>query len=416
MDEGPVASAVEQELWAPGQEDLLREVLRERPLCTNCLGRLFARVGTGLSNRERGAVARHRLGVEEPAACWVCRGLLEEVPALAELVVQALGGWEFETFLVGSRVDPDVANREEVLWALLGLPTYEPIKAELNREVGKRVEAHLEKPADFERPDVTAVVNTMLDHVELQVAPLFVAGRYRKLARMPQTRWTCRRCRGAGCDRCGHKGKLYETSVEEVVAGAVLPRVEGEEATFHGMGREDIDARMLGSGRPFVLEVRRPRRRTPDLAAVQQEVDGSGLVEVRDLHLAAREDVARVKGAVPDKTYRVRLRLEPDVTLQKLKVAVRALKGKKVAQRTPTRVSHRRADRERRRTVVDAEVLRKEGPLVELRFRTEAGTYVKELIHGDEGRTRPSLAELLDARTEVLELDVLAVHDEGHDG
>ena len=35
-----------------------------------------------------------------------------------------------------------------------------------------------------------------------------------------------------------------------------------------------------------------------------------------------------------------------------------------------------------------------------------AGTYVKELVHGDFGRTRPNLGSLLDTQTDILALDV----------
>lgn len=42
---------------------------------------------------------------------------------------------------------------------------------------------------------------------------------------------------------------------------------------------------------------------------------------------------------------------------------------------------------------------------------TSAGTYVKEFVHSDEGRTTPSLKELLGVDwAKVLELDVLEVH------
>ncbi len=44
-------------------------------------------------------------------------------------------------------------------------------------------------------------------------------------------------------------------------------------------------------------------------------------------------------------------------------------------------------------------------------LRTESGTYVKEFVHGDDGRTTPSLAELLSAPLEVLALDVVEIND-----
>jgi tRNA pseudouridine synthase 10 len=49
---------------------------------------------------------------------------------------------------------------------------------------------------------------------------------------------------------------------------------------------------------------------------------------------------------------------------------------------------------------------------------TSAGTYVKEFIHGDFGRTKPSFRDLLgggDIRTDILQLDVMGII-EGKDG
>ena len=42
--------------------------------------------------------------------------------------------------------------------------------------------------------------------------------------------------------------------------------------------------------------------------------------------------------------------------------------------------------------------------------RVESGTYVKELVSGDGGRTRPSLSEILAVPCTCKALDVLEVH------
>src|SRR5207245_9940 len=149
-----------------------------------------------------------------------------------------------------SKIDFEIAAREESLWAELAMTGPEPLKAEVNREVGKRVSDHIRKEAALDRPDVVAVLDTAFDHVDLQVNPLYLRGRYRKLSRgVPQTRWPCRRCRGKGCDRCRGTGKMYPTSVEEVIAAEIMRESGGTGHALHGMGREDVDARMLGRGR-----------------------------------------------------------------------------------------------------------------------------------------------------------------------
>ena len=385
--------------------------LGDRTLCDACLGRLFGKAGHGHTNPERGAAIRegHRL---PPGPCWVCRGLLTEIPKFANLVAAKLAPWDHRTFLIGSKVDPELAAREESLGADLGATEPEVVKAELNREVGKRVAAKTGKDVDFARPDITAIVDTAFDVVELAIAPLFLYGRYRKLSReIPQTRWPCRRCQGKGCDHCGGKGKMYETSVEELVAAPVMAQIGGSAHALHGMGREDVDALMLGNGRPFVLEISEPRRRTVDVAAVARAVNASGLAEVEGLRPSSRDEVIAIKEDRAEKSYRARVRFAAPVDPPKVKEGLAALAAARIAQRTPIRVSHRRADRVRERRLRDVALLRVDGREAEVLVRAEAGTYVKEVLHGDGGRTEPSLAGILGVPCEVLELDVVGIHD-----
>jgi len=94
---------------------------------------------------------------------------------------------------------------------------------------------------------------------------------------------------------------------------------------------------------------------------------------------------------------------------------IEGLKGVKLAQRTPERVSHRRADLIRKRTVFESHTpiieLNEDGRReVEFTLRCESGTYVKETVHGDSGRTQPSVASLIRAKCNVVWLDVGDIH------
>ena len=42
----------------------------------------------------------------------------------------------------------------------------------------------------------------------------------------------------------------------------------------------------------------------------------------------------------------------------------------------------------------------------QLYLETQAGTYVKEFVHGDFGRTKPNLGDLLKVKCDIMELDV----------
>jgi tRNA pseudouridine synthase 10 len=49
-----------------------------------------------------------------------------------------------------------------------------------------------------------------------------------------------------------------------------------------------------------------------------------------------------------------------------------------------------------------------------LTLTTSAGTYVKEFVNGDFGRTVPSVGSLLDCHAEIVQLDVVDVHLQLH--
>ncbi|MCO5576652.1 hypothetical protein L7F22_030467 [Adiantum nelumboides] len=73
---------------------------------------------------------------------------------------------------------------------------------------------------------------------------IFIGGRYLKYSRnVSQSPWLIDEDRkGAG-------------SVQEIIADVVFPPFKGDSYKFHASGREDIDVRMLGRGRPFMVEI-----------------------------------------------------------------------------------------------------------------------------------------------------------------
>ncbi|HET6201736.1 MAG TPA: tRNA pseudouridine(54/55) synthase Pus10 [Planctomycetota bacterium] len=243
-------------------------------------------------------------------------------------------------------------------------------------------------------------------------------GRYRKFVRdLPQTVFFCPDCkgRGKGCTRCGGFGKLTKDSVQELIARVAMPRFKARRNKFHGAGREDVDVRMLGPGRPFVFEVLGPKVPRPDLAEIETEVNRryEGRLQLLDLRWCDRKRVAAVKEGKQVKEYEALVVPEPSPDSGRL----RELVGRRVevVQRTPERVAHRRADLERRRWIQLTAVDAVEGGL-RVRVRSAHGTYIKEAISGEGGRTTPSLASLLDVRCECRELDVVNMFEESEAG
>ncbi|GAB0492965.1 hypothetical protein MMPV_004236 [Pyropia vietnamensis] len=79
-------------------------------------------------------------------------------------------------------------------------------------------------------------------------------------------------------------------------------------------------------------------------------------------------------------------------------------------QSTPLRVLHRRTSATRIRAVTACRVVRAVTPRVAvIDVTTAAGTYVKEFVHGDWGRTVPSVGGLLGVAADILQLDVRGI-------
>jgi tRNA pseudouridine synthase 10 len=408
-----------------------RRVLAEDPICDACVGRCFADRSFGLTNAERGRALRTTVALEddepyEPidaSECWVCEGAAGRFDEFADLVLEAVSDQEFDTYQVGTRAPPLVEENETMLRDLAGLPedAGELFKSECNREVGKRVGEATGADVDFERPDVLAVLDVEDETVAVTVNSAFVYGRYRKLERgIPQTKWPCSDCNGTGtmvdspCPHCDGTGFLYPESVEQLTAPPVVDAMEGTEASFHGAGREDIDALMLGTGRPFVIEVQEPQERHPDVDELEDAINeyADGKVEVEGLRLASYEMVARVKELDARKRYRAQVEFGGAVSEADLQAAIEDLDGATIEQDTPQRVSHRRAEKVRTRAVYDIDGELTDDTHAAVEIEGEGGLYIKELVSSDEGRTEPSLAGLLGVDAHVTALDVVTVEGE----
>ncbi|MDD1674545.1 MAG: tRNA pseudouridine(54/55) synthase Pus10 [Methanomicrobiales archaeon] len=398
--------------------DEITAILATGPLCDHCLGRFYGKRSHGLSNDERGRAIRITHGITNdipftPAeSCWICGGLFTRTGEWADRAIQAMEGIEYASFLVGTKVPPIMAEAEEMVWSDLSLAGAEPLKAEMNREVGKIIQHRTGKEAEFAHPDVVAILDIAAGVVDLQINPLFITGRYRKFERgIPQTHWDCRTCRGKGCERCNFTGKQYQDSVEELIGRPVIAALEAENAVLHGAGREDIDARMLGTGRPFILEVVAPRKRSIDLAALEQQVNiaAEERVGVTFEGWSDRRAVETLKSKKANKRYRIFVQVDGETSPDELRQALARLNGAVIHQRTPQRVAHRRADKVRERSVVAIELVRAEDGRFLIEVVGEAGLYIKELITGDAGRTQPSLSGILEKNARVTSLDVVLV-------
>ncbi len=399
-------------------------ILKKHPLCDSCLGRQFTLAHPGMANEKIGREIRNNLGISDSestpvSGCHLCSDVRTRLTELEKLAPPRLREVEFRTFLVGLSVPDSVVWKEDELRMRYSLVDSESIRREFSREVGRRLKENLAREMDYERPDVTLIFDLREGgELDIQINPVFVFGRYRKLERgISQTDRYCPACQGKGCEVCSFTGYENEESIESMISRAVAIAFQGADWKFHGGGREDIDARMLGNGRPFVVEVLKPRKRGINLGRMQEEINESwkGRIEVSGLRESSRREMQHIKTMKFDKTYEVTVTYSGQLDEEALLSLPQEMSGCEVRQETPRRVMPRRKDTTRRRLVKELQVLEdlRERNLLRIRIRCESGLYVKELVNGDEGRTQPNVKELLSLEeAEVESLDVAWVHDD----
>ncbi|XP_063157164.1 tRNA pseudouridine synthase Pus10 isoform X1 [Candoia aspera] len=232
---------------------------------------------------------------------------------------------------------------------------------------------------------------------------IFVAGRYNKYSRtLPQTPWII------------DGERKMESSVEELILEQLMAAFKADSFNFSSSGREDVDVRTLGNGRPFAVELVNPRR--VQLAAVemkelQQRINNSSdKVQVRDLQLVNREAIVHMKEGEEEKTKTYSALIWTEKVIQNEDITfLDSMKELKLDQKTPLRVLHRRPLAVRIRVIHSMQSEYIDEHHFRLHLKTQAGTYVKEFVHGDFGRTKPNIGFLLGTTADILELDVESV-------
>ena len=416
------------------------EVLRKYPLCNHCLGRLFAKYGLDLRNDERGFAIKlllqmvlHKMIAEknitkkelrllaehagdpitrlyekiygeeiDAKPCSICNNKLSRTyfEELASRIARVLDENNISRFLIGVSIPNELALKEIEVYSAIKLETSESIKNEIKREVGKLLRDKYGFIPDFDSPEATVIIDYETNELELIINPILLEGRYWKRGRnISHTPWITRE--GA---------RLYPYSLYDFFNESLKEVYEAEEIVIHASGREDVDARMLGTGRPLVIEVKKPGFRQVDLDIVN-ELLYSDLIEARVEGYSSRSRIEYLKGegSKKSKIYKLLVYSVKPVTQDKLVFLEEYFRDKVIKQRTPTRILGRKKDRVRIRRVYEIKNMYIDEHLFETIIYCDGGLYVKELIHGDKGRTTPSYAEVLNSELYPLEIDVFGV-------
>ncbi|MFH1520921.1 MAG: tRNA pseudouridine(54/55) synthase Pus10 [Candidatus Micrarchaeota archaeon] len=344
----------------------------------------------------------------EAGQCYICEEKAMKTDEMITTAIRFLKDENATNFSISTIIPKDWQNREEMVWDRK-LSKAESIKNILNRKIVSAINATgliYDIDGDFR-----VVFNYYEGKIELQKNNMFIFGRYKKIsAGLSQSRWRCPKCGGEGtnCNNCSGKGKCYE-SVEERIGEPIKEAAQAKDYVMHASGREDVDATNT-AGRAFVFEIKEPSERKLNLVELTKIIGKSNEVEVCDLQVVRRKFIEMVTESHFDKTYDAEIEFGREIT-ENDERKILELAGETLLQQTPTRVAHRRANLVRHRKVKTIEVKNRDKNKATIIVKAEAGTYIKELISGDNGRTNPSISKLLGTSAVCKKLEVTKIED-----
>uniref|UniRef100_A0A3Q1CNY7 tRNA pseudouridine synthase Pus10 n=1 Tax=Amphiprion ocellaris TaxID=80972 RepID=A0A3Q1CNY7_AMPOC len=330
---------------------------------------------------------------------WIMQGL----------VAKELGGVAVSAFEVGVEFTHPQSDTDCHFLATTCPDCFKPTKNKQSVFTRMAVVKALEKISDtkflkhYPCPPTQPTSSCISQDIQCLHVSVFIAGRYNKFCRsLPQTPWVI------------DGERRMESSVEELIAAPILSAFRADGFNFSSSGREDVDVRTLGNGRPFAMELLNPHRsrlNKVEMKELQETINkSSDKIRVRDLQIVTRDAMSRMKEGEEEKTKSYTALVWTQKPIQTEDIAfIDDIKELTLDQKTPLRVLHRRALAIRQRVIHSMCTRFLDPHHFYLGLKTQAGTYIKEFVHGDFGRTKPNLCQLLKMDTDILELDVESV-------
>lgn len=333
---------------------------------------------------------------------WILQGLVSKELGGVAVVTRSL-------FEVGVEFTHPETDADCHFLATTCPDCFKPTKNKQSVFTRMAVVKALEKISDakflkhYPSPPARPSVSCSSQDVQCLHVSVFVAGRYNKFCRsLPQTPWLI------------DGERRMESSVEELISAPILSSFRADGFNFSSSGREDVDVRTLGNGRPFAMELLNPHRSRlsrVEMKQLQETINASSdKIRVRDLQIVTREAMSRMKEGEEEKTKSYTALIWTQKPIEREDITfIDDIKDLTLDQKTPLRVLHRRALAVRQRVIHSMTTRYLDSHHFYLGLKTQAGTYIKEFVHGDFGRTKPNLCQLLKSDTDILELDVESV-------
>jgi tRNA pseudouridine synthase 10 len=325
---------------------------------------------------------------------------MTNLESIAEEIAQRLEQYDFDTFLVGSSVPHVILDREDEFRSKFKIKGRDSIKSQISKILSEIVVEETGKAINYAKPDVTVLVSMGEREISISARSVWLTGRYLKLTRgLSQRSSVCNVCNGLGCAQCDYNGKSLN-SVQAKITEFLTKTFSAESCNFVWLGSEDEKSLVLGTGRPFYVEIIEPRKRpllTDNIGAKGRKTRKirnqyrSKDIQIKDLRKLDRRitDIPQF-----EITARVNLRKRSDdaeplsasqadaieKNFHRAQVNVRLSRKFRTVQKEITNISCRP---------------NKNGDLIELMVECDGGIPLKKLITGQDETVRPNLSQFL---------------------
>ena len=244
------------------------------------------------------------------------------------------------------------------------------------------------------------IENFYLDY-KIEITPFYICGNYIKLDReIGQTQFS------------KNGVKLSLSSVDEELKNFFknIFMNTTNDLIFSAGGREDRDVRMLGEGREFIYSIYNAKKHySLDFFNINEILNNTlKKVKVKNLRICDKKAFEKLKNTENEK-----IKIYNAIVWSKTNIdnnicdKINKVENININQITPLRVLHKRVLKTREKVIYKLNIKEIINPhFMILEVRASAGTYIKEFINGDLGRTFPSLCDIIGNECDIIQLDV----------
>ncbi len=334
---------------------------------------------------------------------------MDNLGAIANSILAAVKGFEFDTFLIGAMLSAQLYEREDAMRARLKIRGRENIKHYLTRELGMRLTRLTRKQVEYGKPDIMITLTIDKENnVDVAVIsrPLAFAGVYIKKSRgLPQKQdRRCTSCGGKGCNSCNYSGISGYDSVEGIIANELVQITRGQTPKFTWIGSEDRSSLVLGSGRQFYVRVFNPKKRKLRKGSNNNNnnnktttIKANGIKAT----LSVINDIPVIQPRFTVKT-KIHIRCENPLTNKILREKlVSSLSGSKVR-------FENKSKKIGVKSIHSVYIRQLDSNQFTLTIVADGGLMIKQLVGGEE-YMRPNISELLGMKCKCVLFDILDV-------